>query len=247
MAISREAGGGNFYCSAAPLPTPGVFSPYPPCPPVLDASVLFMWIAGARRESPSAMTDAPAGRHSGILERLAGRPIVFVGLMGAGKTAIGRRVASELGVPFLDSDHEIESASRMTIPDLFERYGEPEFRALEQRVIVRLLTGGTRVLATGGGAYMSEETRRAVAEHALSVWLKADLDTLMGRVGRKQNRPLLKTENPRATMEKLMATRYPVYALADITVQTRDDRREVIATEVLSAIDDYLTAQEAAA
>jgi shikimate kinase len=193
------------------------------------------------------MTDETAGRHAGLLERLAGRPIVFVGLMGAGKTAIGRRVASELGVPFTDSDHEIESASRMTIPELFERYGEPEFRALEQRVILRLLTGGTRVLATGGGAYMNDETRRAIAENGLSVWLKADLDTLMGRVGRKPTRPLLKTENPRATMEKLIAVRYPVYAHADLTVPTRDDRREVIAAEVIAAIDAHLAARENAA
>lgn len=193
------------------------------------------------------MTDETAGRHAGLLQRLGDRPIVFVGLMGAGKTAIGRRVASDLGVAFLDSDHEIESASRMTVPELFERYGEGEFRALEQRVILRLLTGGTRILATGGGAFMNEETRSAIAEHALSVWLKADIDTLMGRVGRKQNRPLLKTENPRATMEKLMAARYPVYATADITVQTRDDRREVIAGEVIAAIDAHLAAREQAA
>ncbi len=192
------------------------------------------------------MTDRSSGRHDGLVQRLRGRPIVFVGLMGAGKTAIGRRVAAELGVPFNDSDHEIESASRMTIPELFERYGEPEFRALEQRVIVRLLTGGTRILATGGGAYMNDETRRAIADHALSVWLKADLDTLMGRVARKQNRPLLKTGNPRATMETLMATRYPVYANADIVVRTRDEKREVIADEVIAAIDAHLAAKEPA-
>ena len=190
------------------------------------------------------MTVRSAGRHAGLLKRLGDRPIVFVGLMGAGKTAIGRRVATDIGVPFIDSDHEIESASRMTIPDLFERYGEAEFRALEQRVILRLLGEGVRVIATGGGAFMNDETRRAVAQQGLSVWLKADLDTLMARVGRKQNRPLLKTENPRAMMEKLMAQRYPVYASADLTVQTRDERREVIADEVLAAIDAHLAATE---
>ncbi len=190
------------------------------------------------------MGDISGKSHAGLVERLQGRPLVFVGLMGAGKTAIGRRVATELGVAFVDSDHEIESVARMTIPELFERYGEPEFRALEQRVIGRLLTGGTRVLATGGGAYMNDETRRGIAEHAVSIWLKADLDTLMGRVGRKQNRPLLKTENPRETMEKLMAVRYPVYANADITVLTRDDRREVIAGEVIAAVDEHLAERE---
>lgn len=198
------------------------------------------------QEPGHAMGDRTEGRNSGLVERLRGRPIVFVGLMGAGKTAIGRRVASDLGVPFTDSDHEIESASRMTIPELFERYGEPEFRALEQRVILRLLGSGVRVLATGGGAYMNDETRRAIAAQAVSVWLKADLDTLMNRVGRKQNRPLLKTANPRQTMEALMAARYPVYAAADVTVLTRDDRRETIANEVVAALDAHLRAIEPA-
>ena len=171
-----------------------------------------------------------------LLERLGNRSIVFIGLMGAGKTAIGRRVANALGLAFIDSDHEIETVSRMTIPELFERYGEPEFRALEQRVIQRILENGPLVLSTGGGAYMNEQTRKAIADHGVSIWLKADLDTLMERVAKKQNRPLLKAADPRAVMQRLMEERYPVYAQADATVATRQERKEVIADEVVAAL-----------
>lgn len=182
-----------------------------------------------------------------LKERLDTRSIVFLGLMGAGKTAIGRRVASMLGLPFVDSDHEIEGVSRMSVAELFERYGEAEFRSLEQRVIMRLLADGPRVVATGGGAFMNEQTRAAIAEAGVSVWLKADLETLMARVGKKQNRPLLKVPDPRAVMERLMAERYPVYALADVHVGTRDDTRETIAGEVLAALASHLAAEAAEA
>jgi len=181
-----------------------------------------------------------------LIERLGPRSIVFVGLMGAGKTAIGRRVAGELDIPFLDSDHEIEAASRMTVPELFEAYGEAEFRSLEQRVIARILEGGPQVLSTGGGAYMNPLTRAAIVAHGVSVWLKAEIDILMERVAKKQNRPLLKTADPRGTMERLMTERYPVYATADVTVPTRDERKEVIAAEVIEALGRHLTAREAA-
>ena len=181
-----------------------------------------------------------------ILDRLGDRVVVFVGLRGAGKTAIGRKVAAALGLNFVDSDHEIETVSRMTIPELFERYGEPEFRALEQRVIERLLREGPRVLSTGGGAFMNAQTRAAIGEHGISVWLKADLDLLMERVAKKQNRPLLKNPDPRAVMTKLMQDRYPVYALASVTVETRDARREEIMLEVLQALSGHL-AREAEA
>jgi shikimate kinase len=189
----------------------------------------------------SNQTDhhADAGR-SALVDHLGGRSIVFVGLMGAGKTAIGRKTASLLSLPFIDSDHEIESVSRMTIPELFEGYGETEFRALEQRVILRLLENGPRVLSTGGGAFMNAQTREAIAEHGVSVWLKADLDLLMERVSKKQNRPLLKNDNPRGVLERLMVERYPVYAGADVTVETRDDRKEVIAGEVIDALCRHL-------
>jgi len=181
--------------------------------------------------------SSPTLDHAALLTRLGSRSVVFVGLMGAGKTAIGRKVAGMLGLPFIDSDHEIESVSRMTIPDLFERYGEAEFRGLEQRVIHRLLTeNGPQVLSTGGGAFMNEQTREAIAEHGVSVWLKADLDLLMERVSKKQNRPLLKNDNPRAVLQKLMEERYPVYATARLAVITRDERKDVIAAEVVEAL-----------
>jgi shikimate kinase len=178
----------------------------------------------------------PAERTAEVLQHLGNRSIVFVGLMGAGKTAIGRKVAQALALPFTDSDQEIEVASRLTVPELFELYGEAEFRALEQRVILRILESGPQVLSTGGGAFMNGHTRQAIASHGISVWLKADLDTLMERVSKKQNRPLLKNPDPRGVMERLMAERYPVYATADVTVPTRDERKEVIATEVIDAL-----------
>ena len=195
------------------------------------------------------MTATPtlaAENTADLLARLGSRSIVFVGLMGAGKTAIGRKVATMLGLPFTDSDHEIESVSRMTIPDLFERYGEAEFRALEQRVIVRVLEGGPQVLSTGGGAFMNAQTREAIAAYGLSVWLKADVDTLLDRVSKKQNRPLLKNADPRAVLERLMTERYPVYALADVTAPTRDERKEIIAGEVIEALSRHLANPEPA-
>jgi len=178
-----------------------------------------------------------------LLKRLGRRSIVFVGIMGAGKTVIGRKVASLCGLPFVDSDHEIEKVSRMTIPELFVTYGEPEFRALEQRVIERLLKNGPQVLSTGGGAFMSEATRAAVKRRGVAVWLNADLDTLMQRVSKRQNRPLLNTEDPRAMMQRLMDVRYPVYGTADLTILSRDDPKDVIAGEVLSSLTKHLASQ----
>jgi shikimate kinase len=175
-----------------------------------------------------------------LTERLGDRSVVFVGLMGAGKTVIGRKVSQMLGLPFIDSDHEIEEISRMTIPDLFDIYGEAEFRTLEQRVIERLLKTGPQVLSTGGGAFMNAETRRNIAERGISVWLEADLDLLMQRVQKRPNRPLLRTPDPRAVMQKLMDERYPVYASARITVRTRDEKREIIAKEVLEGLAGLL-------
>ncbi|MBX3597458.1 MAG: shikimate kinase [Rhizobiaceae bacterium] len=179
-----------------------------------------------------------------IAERLNGRSIVFVGLMGAGKTAIGRKVAQILGLHFADSDHEIEGVSRMSVPELFERYGEPEFRALEQRVIQRLLEDGPQVLSTGGGAFMNEFTRASIREGAISIWLKADLDLLMDRVSKKQNRPLLKDPDPRGVMQRLMALRYPVYETSDVVVVTRDVGKDVIANETIEALSNFLDAEE---
>lgn len=156
--------------------------------------------------------------------------------MGAGKSSVGRLVAHQLGVPFIDSDIEIERVSRMTITELFAAYGEEEFRALEARVMKRLLKGGPRVVSTGGGAFINDRTRRHIKKGGLSVWLKADLDVLWDRVNKRDTRPLLKTENPKQTLENLMNARYPVYAEADLTVLSRDVRKEVMADEVLRAV-----------
>jgi shikimate kinase len=182
-----------------------------------------------------------------MLDALGTRNVVFVGLMGAGKTSIGRRVASRLDMPFADSDKEIEEASRMTIPELFDLYGETEFRALEERVLHRLLREGHRVVSTGGGAFMNPAIRDTIAETGISVWLDADFETLMERVVKKKNRPLLRASDPGAVMRRLMAERYPVYARADITVKTRDAHRDVIAGEVIDALHDYLIGPKAAA
>lgn len=171
---------------------------------------------------------------------LGKRNLVLVGLMGAGKSAIGRLVAQQLGLPFIDTDTEIERVSRMSISELFAAYGEEEFRALETRVIKRLLRTGPRVVSTGGGAFINEKTRKHIERGGLSVWLNADLDVLWERVNKRDHRPLLKTENPKQTLKDLMDKRYPVYGLADITVQSRDVRKEVIANEVLTSVIEYI-------
>ncbi|MFN3635996.1 MAG: shikimate kinase [Rhizobium rhizophilum] len=171
---------------------------------------------------------------------LGKRNLVLVGLMGAGKSAIGRLVAQQLGLSFIDTDTEIERVSRMSISELFAAYGEEEFRALETRVIKRLLRTGPRVVSTGGGAFINEKTRKQIERGGLSVWLNADLDVLWERVNKRDHRPLLKTENPKQTLKDLMDKRYPVYGLADITVQSRDVRKEVIANEVLTSVIEYI-------
>ncbi|WP_112812060.1 shikimate kinase [Ensifer sp.] len=170
---------------------------------------------------------------------LGKRNLVFIGLMGAGKSAIGRLTAQALGIPFVDSDHEIERVSRMTISDLFTRYGEDEFRALEARVLKRLLRTGPRVVSTGGGAYINERSRRQIKRGGLTVWLNAELDVLWERVNKRDTRPLLKTENPKQTLENLMRARYPIYAEADLTVMSRDVNKETMVEDVLNAVIDF--------
>ena len=179
-----------------------------------------------------------------LAERLAGRPLVLIGMMGAGKTTVGRRLASRLNRQFLDSDEEIEKAAQMTIPEIFAQRGEAEFRAGETRVIARVLKDRDIVLATGGGAFVNPETRTQVHQSAISVWLKADSNILFERVSRRSNRPLLKTANPRATLEKLIEERYPIYAEADITVFSRDVPQEVVASDVIEAVLAYLKRQD---
>jgi shikimate kinase len=175
-----------------------------------------------------------------IVAALGARSVVLVGMMGAGKSSIGRRLAARLGLEFIDADAEIEKAHRMTIPEIFETYGEAYFRAGEARVIARLLDGGPQVLATGGGAFMSAETRAAIRAKGVSLWLKADFDVLVRRIKRRSDRPMLKTADPEATLQRLMDERYPVYAEADITIYSRDVAHEKIVEEIIAALAKYL-------
>lgn len=164
------------------------------------------------------------------------RPIVLVGLMGAGKTTIGRRLAAILGLPFLDADEEIERAAGLPVADIFSLHGEPEFRRGERKVIDRLLHGPLHVLATGGGAFMDPDTRALLRAQATTVWLRADLDVLMRRVEKRDNRPLLRQGNPREVMTRLMAERYPVYAEADLTVDSNNGPHNAAVLHVLQAL-----------
>ena len=183
---------------------------------------------------------SPNPADADLLRCLGERTIVLVGMMGAGKTSVGRRLAGRLGIPFMDADSEIEAAAGLTIPEIFERHGEDHFRAGERKVIARLLKGGPRVLATGGGAFMNRKTRENITRHGISIWLKADFATLMARVRRRSNRPLLRTTDPEAAMRALIEARYPIYGLADLTICTRDVPHDVIVGEAVDALGTYL-------
>ncbi len=176
-----------------------------------------------------------------LTEALRGRSIVLVGMMGAGKTSVGRRLAARVGIPFVDADTEIEAAAGMKIPDIFVERGEEYFRAGEARVIARLLESGPQVLATGGGAFMNEQTRARVREKGISVWLKADFDVLLRRVKRRAvgDRPMLKSD-PGQSLRDLLGVREPVYAEADITIVSRDVQHEEIVEEIVTAILRHL-------
>ena len=173
-----------------------------------------------------------------IKSRLGRRPIVLVGLMGCGKSSIGKRLAARLGMPFVDADDEIEKAAAKSINEIFADHGEAHFREGERKVIARLLGNGAQVLATGGGAYMHPETRDKIRGMGISIWLRADLPVLMRRVSKRDTRPLLRSGNPEATMRKLMDARYPMYAEADLTVESRDEPHETIVAEILNRITD---------
>jgi shikimate kinase len=172
-----------------------------------------------------------------ILAALGERLIVLIGMMGAGKSTIGRRLAARLNLPFVDADTEIEAAAGMTIPEIFEMHGEPHFRDGEARVIARLLDSGPAVLATGGGSFMREETRRRIREKAVSVWLKADPDIILRRVKRRADRPLLQTADPAATVERLVGEREPFYRAADLTIWSREVPHEKIVDECIDALN----------
>ena len=189
--------------------------------------------------------DSP--QEAALLAALGRRSVVLVGMMGAGKSSIGRRLAQRLGVTFVDADAEIEAAAGMTIAEIFATYGEPYFRSGEQRVIARLLDSGPKVLATGGGAFMNPETRAGVRQKGVSVWLKAEFEVLMRRVKRRAtaDRPMLQGD-PAQRIRHLMDERYPLYAEADVTVISREVSHEIIVNEIVSELARVLGVAAAA-
>ena len=177
---------------------------------------------------------AESGPESVVVRALGGRSIVLVGMMGAGKSSIGRRLAGRLGIPFIDADTEIESAAGMTIPEIFEKHGEPYFRAGEARVIARLLDNGPQVLATGGGSVMDPQTRALIGQKSISIWLKADVDVLLKRTKRRNDRPLVEK------IKDLLPVREPIYAQADIIIQSRDEPHDTIIDEIMGELPKRL-------
>jgi shikimate kinase len=176
-----------------------------------------------------------------ILSSLGSRSIVLTGMMGVGKSSIGRRLGARLGVPFVDADSEIEKAAGMSITDIFERHGEADFRNGEARVIARLLEGGPQVLATGGGAVMNADTRALIKAKGVSIWLHAEFDVLVRRISkRRHERPMLQTADPMATLRELLVAREPIYAQADLTVQSREVPHEAIVTEIMALLATFL-------
>ena len=183
----------------------------------------------------------PAVSATAILSSLGRRSIVLVGMMGVGKSSIGRRLGARLGVPFVDADAEIEKAAGMSIADIFARHGEADFRSGEARVIARLLEGGPQVLATGGGAVMNPDTRAAIKAKGVSIWLHAEFDVLMRRIAkRKKDRPMLQTVDPAATLRQLLAEREPIYVQSDLTVQSREVPHDAIVAEIMRALAAFL-------
>ncbi len=176
-----------------------------------------------------------------VAAALSGRSVVLVGMMGAGKTSVGKRLATKLGLPFVDADAEIEAGAQLTISEIFERFGEAYFREGERKVIARLLKGGPLVLATGGGAFMNATTRDNIASHGLSIWLKPSFDILLARVRKKSNRPLLKTADPELTLRRLLEERSPTYALADFTIESVDAAHDSVVEAILQRVHSTLS------
>lgn len=206
----------------------------------LEAKVTDEIISGAASDARPEGVQPMSEAVQALRRALGSRTIVLVGMMGAGKSSVGKRLAQCLHLPFADADTEIELAAGMSIPDIFAQRGEAEFRQGEQRVIARLLSEGPRVLATGGGAFMNAETRKLIADRGVSIWLKAEFDVLMRRVRKRSNRPLLQNPDPEGTLRRLMDERYPTYAEADIVVVSRDVAHDVIVEDIMSALADRL-------
>src|SRR5277367_4821945 len=189
----------------------------------------------AQNDAYAAIPAAP------ILPRLGQRSIVLVGMMGVGKSSIGRRLAARLSIPFTDADAEIEKAAGMSISDIFARNGEAYFRSGEARVIARLLESGPQVLATGGGAFMNADTQALIKLKGVSIWLNAIFDVLLRRTSKRRNdRPLLQTDDPAETLRQLLAEREPTYALADLTVQSREVAHDAIVADMMTALMSFL-------
>jgi shikimate kinase len=186
--------------------------------------------------SEAAVHNASASNAAAVVAQLGRRSIVLIGMMGAGKSSIGRRLAAELGLPFVDADTEIEAAAGMSIPEIFETHGEPYFRSGEARVIARLLDGGPQVLASGGGAFINPQTRALIRGRGVSVWLKADVEVLLRRIRRRSDRPLLKTDDPEQALRRLIDERDPIYAEADVTIYSRDVAHEAIVADIVAAL-----------
>ena len=188
-------------------------------------------------QNGASATEAVAA----IRNRLGRRSIVLVGMMGVGKSSVGRRLAARLGIPFADADTEIEKAAGMSIADIFARHGEADFRSGEARVIARLLESGPQVLATGGGAFMNVKTRDAIRAKGVSIWLKAEFEVLLRRISKRRNeRPLLQTDDPAETLRTLLAEREPIYAQADLTVHSRDVSHDAIIADIMTALASNL-------
>jgi shikimate kinase len=189
----------------------------------------------------AVQNDANGALAAAIQAVLDHRSVVLIGMMGVGKSSIGRRLAARLAIPFVDADTEIEKAADMSISDIFARNGEAYFRSGEARVIARLLESGPQVLATGGGAFMNEGTRAAVRAKGVSIWLSAAYEVLLRRISKRKNeRPMLHTDNPDETLRHLLEVREPTYALADLTVQSREGPHDAIVAEIVTALATYL-------
>lgn len=203
-----------------------------------------------KKHENTQMSPNPADDRGGdavdlqnLVAALGKRSIVLVGIMGCGKSTVGKRLAQRLGLEFVDADSEIERAANMTVSEIFAEHGEPYFRSGEERVIARLLQEGPQVLATGGGAFMSDATRSEIETNGLSIWLKVDFETVMARVRRRSTRPLLRNPDPEGTMRKLMAEREPVYAQAQLTVTSKDVPHEAVVDQIVLTLADHLYGQ----
>jgi shikimate kinase len=178
--------------------------------------------------------DTETGQHPAAL--VLTRPVVMVGMMGCGKSTVGRRLAIRLGIPFVDADEEIEAAASLSIPEIFSKLGEPAFRDGERRVIARLITDTPQIVATGGGAFINEETRKLILDKAIAIWLQAPLDVLVERTGRRNNRPLLQNGDPATILGNLLTVREPFYAQAHIHVHSGRQPHERTVDAILSAL-----------